>query len=324
MEATIEVTGLRKRFGPALALDGMTFAVAPGQVTGFVGPNGAGKSTTMRVILGLDAPDEGTALVNGKRYRQLRHPFSQLGALLDAAALQPSRSARNHLLWLAHSQGLPARRVDEVIGLTGIAAVAKRKAGGYSLGMRQRLGIAAALLGDPPALMMDEPFNGMDPEGIAWMRTFLRDLAAEGRAVLVSSHLMSELQDTADHLVVAGRGKVIADRSVADLIAAASGERVRLRTAARADAMRVLANAGAEVAATAPDVLTVARLSAERVVAALTADRVPFSEVSAHRATLEEAYMELTRTADAVEFHSAGQGAGRPANLGAGRAGASS
>jgi ABC-2 type transport system ATP-binding protein len=300
MEATIEVTGLRKRFGQAQALDGMTFTVAPGQVTGFVGPNGAGKSTTMRVILGLDAPDEGTALVNGKPYRQLRQPFSQLGALLDAAALQPSRSARNHLLWLAHSQGLSAGRVEEVIGLTGLSAVAKRKAGGYSLGMRQRLGIAAALLGDPPVLMMDEPFNGMDPEGIAWMRTFLRGLAAEGRAVLVSSHLMSELQDTADHLVVAGRGKVIADRSVADLIAAASGERVRLRTTARADAMRVLANAGAEVAATAPDVLTIARLSSERVVAALTADRVPFSEVSAHRATLEEAYMELTR--DAVEF----------------------
>src|SRR5512146_3326640 len=253
MEAIIEVASLRKRFGSQQALDGMTFSVTPGQVTGFVRPNGAGKSTTMRVILGLDAPDEGTALVNRKRYRQLRHPFSQLGALLDAAALQPSRSARNHLLWLAHSQGLPARRVDEVIGLTGLAAVAKRKAGGSSLGMRQRLGIAAALLGDPPALMMDEPFNGMDPEGIAWMRTFLRDLAGEGRAVLVSSHLMSELQDTADHLVVAGRGKVIADRSVADLIAAASGERVRLRTTARADAMRVLANAGAEVAATAPD-----------------------------------------------------------------------
>jgi ABC-2 type transport system ATP-binding protein len=302
MEATIEVTGLRKRFGQAQALDGMTFTVAPGQVTGFVGPNGAGKSTTMRVILGLDTPDEGMALVNGKPYRRLRHPLSQLGALLDAAALQPSRSARNHLLWLAHSQGLSAGRVDEVIGLTGLAAVAKRKAGGYSLGMRQRLGIAAALLGDPPVLMMDEPFNGMDPEGIAWMRTFLRDLAAQGRAVLVSSHLMSELQDTADHLVVAGRGKVIADRSVADLIAAASGERVRLRTTARADAMRVLANAGAEVAATAPDVLTIARLSSERVVATLTADRVPFSEVSAHRATLEEAYMELTRIADAVEF----------------------
>ncbi len=300
MEATIEVTGLRKRFGPAQALDGMTFTVAPGQVTGFVGPNGAGKSTTMRVVLGLDAPDEGTALVNGKPYRQLKSPLSHLGALLDAAALQPSRSARNHLLWLAHSQGLSARRVDEVIGLTGLAAVAKRKAGGYSLGMRQRLGIAAALLGDPPALMMDEPFNGMDPEGIAWMRTFLRGLAAEGRAVLVSSHLMSELQDTADHLVVAGRGKVIADRGVADLIAAASGERVRLRTTARADAMRVLANAGAEVAATAPDVLTIARLSSERVVAALTAEQVPFSEVSAHRASLEEAYMELTR--DAVQF----------------------
>jgi ABC-2 type transport system ATP-binding protein len=247
-------------------------------------------------------------MVNGKPYRQLKHPLIHLGALLDAAALQPSRSARNHLLWLAHSQGLSARRVDEVIGLTGLTAAAKRKAGGYSLGMRQRLGIAAALLGDPPALMMDEPFNGMDPEGIAWMRTFLRALAAEGRAVLVSSHLMSELQDTADHLVVAGRGKVIADRSVADLIAAASGDRVRLRTTARAEAMRVLANAGAEVAATAQDVLAISGPSPERVVAALTANGVPFSEVSAHRATLEEAYMELTR--DAVEFRGASQDQG--------------
>jgi ABC-2 type transport system ATP-binding protein len=305
MEATIEVAGLRKRFGQAQALDGMTFTVVPGQVTGFVGPNGAGKSTTMRVILGLDAPDEGTALVNGKPYRQLRHPLSHLGALLDAAALQPSRSARNHLLWLAHSQGLTARRVDEVLALAGLTDVRQRKAGGYSLGMRQRLGIAAALLGDPPALMMDEPFNGMDPEGIAWMRTFLRSLAAEGRAILVSSHLMSELQDTADHLVVAGRGKVIADASVAALIAAASGDRVRLRTTATAEAMGVLANAGAEVAATAQDVLAIAGLSSERVVAALTAHHVPFTEVSAHRATLEEAYMELTR--DAVEFHSASQ-----------------
>ncbi len=326
MEATIEVTGLRKRFGPAQALDGMTFTVAPGQVTGFVGPNGAGKSTTMRVILGLDAPDEGAALVGGQPYRRLRHPLSHLGALLDAAALQPGRSARNHLLWLAHSQGLGAGRVDEVLALTGLAAVRKRKAGGFSLGMRQRLGIAAALLGDPPALMMDEPFNGMDPEGIAWMRAFLRGLAAEGRAVLVSSHLMSELQDTADHLVVAGRGKVIADASVAELIAAASGDRVRLRTPARADAMRVLANAGAEVAATAQDILTVAGLPAERVVAALTAGQVPFAEVSAHRATLEEAYMELTR--DTVEFRSAGRepGAGREHGAGrdANRAGASS
>jgi len=300
MEATIEVAGLRKRFGPALALDGMTFTVLPGQVTGFVGPNGAGKSTTMRVILGLDAADEGTALIGGQPYAALRHPLNHVGALLDAAALQPSRSARNHLLWLAHSQGIDGRRADEVLRLAGLETVAKRKAGGYSLGMRQRLGIAAALLGDPPVLMMDEPFNGMDPEGIAWMRTFLRALAAEGRAVLVASHLMSELQDTADHLVVVGRGRVIADKSVADLIAAASGDRVELRTTARAEAMTVLAHAGGTVAALAPDLLTVSGLSSERIVAALTSSRVPFSEVTAHRASLEEAYMELTR--ESVEF----------------------
>jgi ABC-2 type transport system ATP-binding protein len=300
MEATIEVTGLRKQFGPTLALDGMTFSVLPGQVTGFVGPNGAGKSTTMRVILGLDAAEEGTALVSGQPYRTLRHPLSQVGALLDAAALQPSRSARNHLLWLAHSQGLSSRRVDEVVAVAGLKPAIRRRAGGFSLGMRQRLGIAAALLGDPPVLMMDEPFNGMDPEGIVWMRGFLRGLAAEGRAVFVSSHLMSELQDTADHLVVVGRGKVIADASVRDMIAAASGDRVELRTPARAEAMTVLARAGAEVAATSQDVITVKGLSPERTVAALTADRVPFTEVSAHRASLEEAYMELTR--DAVEF----------------------
>jgi ABC-2 type transport system ATP-binding protein len=301
MEATIEVAGLRKRFGPAVALDGMSFTVLPGQVTGFVGPNGAGKSTTMRVILGLDAADEGAALIGGQPYATLRHPLNHVGALLDAAALQPSRSARNHLLWLAHSQGLGGRRADELLTLTGLETVAKRKAGGYSLGMRQRLGIAAALLGDPPVLMMDEPFNGMDPEGIAWMRSFLRQLAAKGRAVLVSSHLMSELQDTADHLVVVGRGRVIADKSVADLIAAASGDRVRLRTAASAEAMTVLAHAGGTVAALAADQLTVSGLSSERIVTALTASQVPFSEVSAHRASLEEAYMELTR--DSVEFH---------------------
>ena len=300
MEATIEINGLRKRFGPTVALDGMTFTVEPGQVTGFVGPNGAGKSTTMRVILGLDAPDEGIALIGGQRYQSLRHPLSHVGSLLDAAALQPSRSARNHLLWLACSQGLGTRRVDEVIEQAGLAGVARRKAGGFSLGMRQRLGIAAALLGDPPVLMMDEPFNGMDPEGIVWMRGFLRGLAAQGRAVLVSSHLMSELQDTADHLVVVGRGTVIADASVRDMIAAASGDLVELRTAARAEAMTVLTRAGAEVAVTAQDVITVKGLSAERTVAALTASQVPFTEVSAHRATLEEAYMELTR--DAVEF----------------------
>ena len=303
MEATIEVSGLRKRFGPTLALDGMSFTVRPGQVTGFVGPNGAGKSTTMRVVLGLDAPDAGTALIGGQFYRSLRRPLTHVGALLDAAAPQPSRSARNHLLWLAHSQGLTASRVDEVVAQSGLQAVIRRKAGGYSLGMRQRLGIAAALLGDPPVLMLDEPFNGMDPEGIIWLRGFLRALAAEGRAVLVSSHLMSELQDTADHLVVVGRGKVIADASVKDLIAAASGDRVRLRTAARTEAMTVLARAGATVAATGPDLLTISGLSTERTVAALTESRVPFAEVSAHRATLEEAYMELTR--DAVEFSAA-------------------
>ncbi|HEX6360950.1 ABC transporter ATP-binding protein [Actinophytocola sp.] len=300
MEATIEVAGLRKRFGGTTALDGMTFTVGAGQVTGFVGPNGAGKSTTMRVVLGLDAADSGHALVGGRRYRELSRPLTHVGSLLDAGALQPSRSARNHLLWLAHSQGLAARRVDEVIEITGLGSAAKRKAGGFSLGMRQRLGIAAALLGDPPVLMLDEPFNGMDPEGIIWMRTFLRQKAAEGRAVLVSSHLMSELQDTADHLVVVGRGKVIADASVAELIAAASGDRVTLRTTARQPAMTVLARAGAVVTVDGADTITIAGLPAATVIALLTDGGVPFTEVSAHRASLEEAYMELTR--EAAEF----------------------
>jgi ABC-2 type transport system ATP-binding protein len=304
MHATIEVTGLRKRFGPTLALDGMSFAVQPGQVTGFVGPNGAGKSTTMRVILGLDAPDEGQALVNGQAYGSLRHPMRVIGSLLDAGALQPSRSARNHLLWLARSQGLKAERVNEVIAQAGLQGVARRRAGGYSLGMRQRLGIAGAMLGNPAAIMLDEPFNGMDPEGIVWMRGFLRGLAAEGRAVLVSSHLMSELQDTADHLVVVGRGRVIADTTVASLLAAASGDRVTLRTSAPAEAATVLEDAGAAVAATGADALMISGLPAERVVALLSGSAVPFSEVSAHRATLEQAYMELTR--DAVEFRPAG------------------
>ena len=303
MEATIEVSGLRKRFGPTLALDGMSFTVLPGQVTGFVGPNGAGKSTTMRVVLGLDAPDAGTALIGGRPYQSLRRPLTGVGALLDAAALQPSRSARNHLLWLAHSQGLTARRVDEVVAQSGLQAVIRRKAGGYSLGMRQRLGIAAALLGDPPVLMLDEPFNGMDPEGIVWMRGFLRSLAAQGRAVLVSSHLMGELQDTADHLVVAGRGRVIADASVAELIATASGGRVSVVTTAPGRATEVLSAAGAQVAAAGPGPLIIAGLEAERVVALLSRNAVPFSEVSAHRTTLEDAYLELTR--DAVEFRAA-------------------
>jgi ABC-2 type transport system ATP-binding protein len=310
MDASIEIAGLRKRFGSTVALDGLSFTVRPGQVTGFVGPNGAGKSTTMRVVVGLDAVDEGHALVGGRPYRSLRNPLSQVGSLLDAGALQPSRTGRNHLLWLAHSQGLSARRVDEVIDLTGLRTAARRKGGGYSLGMRQRLGIAAALLGDPPVLMLDEPFNGLDPEGIVWMRGFLRSLAANGRAVLVSSHLMSELQDTADHLVVIGRGRLVADTSVKELIAAASGDRVTLRTTARSEAMTVLAHAGGTVASADRDTLIVSGLPAERVVALLNASAMPFSEVSAHRATLEEAYMELTR--DAVEFRATtGEGAAR-------------
>ena len=306
MEATIEVSGLRKWFGPAVALDGLSFRVSPGQVTGFVGPNGAGKSTTMRVILGLDAPDEGMALVDGQPYPALRHPLNHVGSLLDAGALHPSRSARNHLLWLAHSQGLPAGRVDDVLADSGLDSVARRKAGGFSLGMRQRLGIAAALLGDPGILILDEPFNGMDPEGIVWMRGFLRHLGAQGRAVLVSSHLMSELQDTATHLVVIGRGRLVADTSVAELIAAASDGRVALRTTARTQAATVLATAGATVAVTGADTLTISGMAPERVVALLTEATLPFSEVSAHQATLEEAYMELTR--DQVEYRPAEPG----------------
>jgi len=301
--AGIVVTGLRKRYGATLALDGMSFTVRPGLVTGFVGPNGAGKSTTMRVILGLDAVDAGTALIEGKPYRSLRHPLNHVGSLLDAAALHPGRSARHHLLWLAHSQGLTARRVDQVIEQVGLASAARRKAGGYSLGMRQRLGIAAALLGDPPIVMLDEPFNGMDPDGIIWIRGFLRSLAAQGRGVLVSSHLMSEMQDTADHLVVVGRGKAIADAGVADLIAAASGNRVALRTTAGTHAMRVLTHAGATVAATGRDTIAVSGLPADRIVTLLSESAVPFSEISAHRATLEDVYLELTR--EAVEFHAA-------------------
>jgi ABC-2 type transport system ATP-binding protein len=214
----IEVHELRKRYGPVRALDGMTFTVLPGRVTGFAGPNGAGKSTTMRVILGLDRPDSGMALVEGRPYRSLEHPLLHVGSLLDAGALQPSRRARDHLRWLALSQQLPTRRVGEVLQLTGLAAVAGRRAGGYSLGMRQRLGVAAALLGDPPVLMFDEPFNGMDPEGIVWLRGFLRSLAAQGRTVLVASHLMRELQDAADHVIVVGHGRVIADSPVAGLV----------------------------------------------------------------------------------------------------------
>ncbi|QKW22449.1 ATP-binding cassette domain-containing protein [Kitasatospora sp. NA04385] len=308
--ATIHVAGLRKRFGANQALDGMTFTVGPGRITGFVGPNGAGKSTTMRVILGLDAPDEGTALVGGRPYRTLRRPFAHLGALLDAGALQPGRTARNHLLWLARSQGIGPARVDQVLAAAGLREAAGRKAGQFSLGMRQRLGIAAALLGDPPVLMLDEPFNGLDPEGFQWIRALLAEQAERGRAVLVSSHLMGELQDTAHHVIVVGRGRVLADTTVADLLAGASRGRVTLRTPDLDGAVRALAGGGATVSSTGPDTVTVLGLPSERIVALLGTEGVPFTEVAAHRASLEEAYLELTR--DAVQYRSGSAGeAGR-------------
>jgi ABC-2 type transport system ATP-binding protein len=290
MQEIIEVSGLRKRFGSTTALDGMSFTVRPGLVTGLVGPNGAGKSTTMRVILGLDAADEGRALIGGRPYASLRAPLRHVGALLDAGALQPSRTARHHLLWLAHSQGLPARRVDEVLEQVGMRSAARRRAGGFSLGMRQRLGIAAALLGDPPVLILDEPVNGLDPEGIVWMRRLLRSLAGEGRAVLLSSHLMRELEGTADHLVVVGRGRVIADT---------------VRTPEPSAAAAALGRAGAAAQPAEHGTLVVTGLPAERIVAALNAAAVPFSEVATHRATLEQAYLDLT--GDAVEYRGAGR-----------------
>jgi ABC-2 type transport system ATP-binding protein len=306
IEQTIEVSGVRKRFGQTLALDGMTFTVAPGRVTGFVGPNGAGKSTTIRVILGLDRPDEGRALVGGNAYQNLRHPLCHVGALVDAGALQPSRTARNHLLWMARSQDIGRRRVDEVIELVGLTSAARRRAGGYSLGMRQRLGIAAAMLGDPPVLILDEPFNGMDPEGIIWIREFLRSLAAEGRAILVSSHLMSELQDMADQVVVVGRGKVLADATVDELVARASCDQVLLRTAAPAEAATALQRASAATTVIDRGTVAVSGMAAQRVVEVLSRAGVGFSEVTTQRATLEDVYFQLT--GGAAEFRAASNG----------------
>jgi ABC-2 type transport system ATP-binding protein len=292
----IELHGLRKTYGRTVAVDDLSFAVRAGEVTGFVGPNGSGKSTTMRVVLGLDRPDAGTALVAGRPYRTLDRPLLELGALLDAGAVHPGRRARDHLRWIAQSQGLPTRRVDEVLEQVGLASVARRRAGDLSLGMSQRLGLAAALLGDPPTLMLDEPVNGLDPEGIGWIRDLLRGFAAEGRAVLLSSHLMSELEGTADHLVVIGRGRLVADTTVDELIAGASQAAVEVRTARKAEAMTALARTrGVTVAAVDHDLVTVTGLGGEEVAEVLTAAGVPFSELRRHRASLEAAYMELTR-----------------------------
>lgn len=304
MDATIEVRGLSKRYGRTTAVEDLSFTAQAGQVTGFVGPNGAGKSTTLRIILGLDAPDAGTALVGGQRYQSLRTPLRHVGALLDATAVHPGRRARDHLLWMAQSNGLPGRRVDEVLELVGLASAAGRRGGGFSLGMLQRLGIAGAVLGDPPMLLFDEPVNGLDPDGIRWIRDLMRSLAAEGRTVLMSSHLMSELEGTADHLVVIGRGRLLADTSVRDLLAAASKDQVVVRTSERSEAMTVLANAGATVTASDRETLTVSGLPGERVVALLSERGLPVTEVAQHRASLEEAYMELTR--DALDYEAVG------------------
>jgi ABC-2 type transport system ATP-binding protein len=303
MEPTIEVRELRKKYRSTVAVDGLSFTVRAGEVTGFVGPNGAGKSTTMRLILGLDRPDAGEALVNGRRYASLRTPLTHVGALLDASALHPGRRAANHLLWLAHSNGIPKRRVTEVLDQVGLAQAGRRRAGGFSLGMQQRLGIAAALLGDPPVLILDEPVNGLDPDGIVWIRGLLKSLATEGRAILVSSHLMGELEDTADHLIAVGRGRVIADTSVAKLLAAASKDRVEVTTAQRAEATSVLANAGGTVTVAGADTVVVDGLPSDQVSALLHGAGIAFSELRRHRATLEEAYMDLTR--GAIEYEPA-------------------
>jgi ABC-2 type transport system ATP-binding protein len=303
MQSTIDVRGLTKRYGRIVAVDDLTFTVRPGEVTGFIGPNGAGKSTTMRLIMGLDFPQAGTATVAGCRYRDLTEPLATMGALLDASAPHPARTARNHLRWLAHSNGISTARVDAVLAQAGLESAAGRRAGGFSLGMRQRLGIASALLGDPPILMLDEPATGLDPEGIVWIRGLLRDLAAGGRAVLVSSHLMAELQDTADHLLIIGRGRLIADTSTAELLARASGDRIDVRTEMTTEAMTVLARAGATVATAEAQVVTVTGLPGEQVVSLLAGAGVRYSELRQHRATLEEAYMELTR--EVTEFAAA-------------------
>jgi ABC-2 type transport system ATP-binding protein len=306
MEATLEARDLRKRYGSTVAVDGLSFTVRPGIVTGFVGPNGAGKSTTMRLFLGLDAPDTGTALVGGRSYAELASPLREVGALLDPGAFHPGRSAREHLRWLAAGNGLPRGRVEEVLDQVGLARATRRRVGGFSLGMAQRLGIAAALLGDPPILLLDEPVNGLDPDGIRWIRGLLRSLASEGRVVLVSSHLMSELEDTADHLIVIGRGRLIADIAVRDLLKEAGGARVTIRTPEAARALALLAEAGATVTSSEVDTLSVAGLEAARIAELAAEHGLRLTELAPQRATLEEAFIRLTR--DAVEFSAGADG----------------
>lgn len=295
----IEVRGLTKRYGEVLAVDDLTFGVRAGEVTGFLGPNGAGKSTTLRMVLGLDAASSGTATVQGRPYNAQPAPLKAVGALLDPGAVLPSRTAFHHLLALAAGNGIPRSRVGQVLAEVGLEKVARRRAGTFSLGMRQRLGIAAALLGDPPVLVFDEPLNGLDPEGIVWIRSLMRRMAAEGRVVLMSSHLMSEMELTADHLIVVGRGKLIADTTMKDFIEAHSEREVLVRTP-QAETLRPLLAGAAGVRAEGDDTLVVTGLEAAAIGALAAAVEVELHELSPRQVSLEKAFMDLTR--DAVEY----------------------
>jgi ABC-2 type transport system ATP-binding protein len=301
----IEARGLSKRYGDTLAVDDLSFTVQPGVVTGFLGPNGAGKSTTMRMLLGLDRPTRGTALISGKLYSSLKGPLHHVGALLDAKDVHAGRKARTHLLALAQSNGIPRKRVDEVLEMTGMSTVASKRIKGYSLGMSQRLGIAATMLGDPEVLMFDEPVNGLDPEGILWIRNFMRRLAAEGRTVFVSSHLMSEMSQTADHLVVIGRGKLLADVSTRDFISQSSKGSVRVRSP-QSDELERLLKAEGIVAERVDGSLRLHGITTDRVGDLAAANQLTVHELVEERASLEAAFMEMTR--DSVDFH-----AGAPA-----------
>ncbi|MDL4776892.1 MULTISPECIES: ABC transporter ATP-binding protein [Thermomonosporaceae] len=312
----ITLRGLTKRYGDRTAVRDLTLEVPAGRVTGFLGPNGSGKSTTMRMILGLDRPTAGVALVGGRPYGALRHPLREVGALLDAKAVHPGRSARAHLVAMARSNGIAVRRVEEVLDTVGLTAVAGRRVGSFSLGMGQRLGIAGALLGDPRVVMLDEPVNGLDPDGVLWVRGLMRSLAAEGRTVFVSSHLMSEMELMADRLVVIGRGRLIADAPVAEVIAGSSRNAVRVRSPRAGDLAALLAAEGVEVVEVEGWDLVAVEVSLERVGLLCHEHGIPLYELSAREASLEEAYMELTGAS--VEY---GAAAGIPAAGAGARAG---
>ncbi|HEX5252230.1 MAG TPA: ATP-binding cassette domain-containing protein [Gaiellales bacterium] len=308
----IEVTTLTKRYGETLAVDDLSFTVRPGIVTGFLGPNGAGKSTTMRMILGLDAPSDGLATVNGRPLADHAAPLTELGALLEAKAIHPQRSARNHLRALAATTGIADRRVDEVLNLVGLGEVADRPAGAFSLGMSQRLGIASALLGDPETVMLDEPVNGLDPEGILWIRNLLKDLAAEGRTVFVSSHLMSEMALTAEHFIIIGRGRLIADVSDTELVAMGSDGRVLVRTPNGERLRQVLSADGVQVIGDGerPDVFHVAGLDSDVIGRRSAEAGIELHELTPQRESLESIFMELTQ--DDVQYHASGARTAHP------------